>query len=58
MNHLGQAGSSSATDDADSSVAGEEDPGAALDVVDVVDVVDSGPVRPGAWCPWPREPSA
>jgi hypothetical protein len=46
----GDVSDSDDVDDADLSVAGEEDPGAALDVI--------GPRtdEPGArWCPWPRE---
>jgi len=46
----GEAGS----DDSNSSVAGEEDPGAALDVL--------GPAAAAwpaeGWCPWPKERSA
>lgn len=39
-------------DDFNSSVAGEEDPGAALDLIDPMSDA------PDAWCPWPRERSA
>lgn len=39
-------------EDSNVSVTGEEDPGAALDLIDPrTDASD-------AWCPWPREPSA
>jgi hypothetical protein len=40
-------------DDSDLSVAGEEDPGAALDMI------GAGSDGPEAqWCPWPRDASA
>jgi hypothetical protein len=39
-------------DDANASVAGEKDPGAALDMM------DTGAVWSGRWCPWPKTFSA
>jgi hypothetical protein len=51
LNHAeaGAAGS----DESNSSVAGEEDPGAALDVLDPA---AAWPAE--GWCPWPKERSA
>jgi hypothetical protein len=49
----GDFANSDDVDDSDLSVAGEEDPGAALGVI--------GPGTDGPearWCPWPREASA
>jgi hypothetical protein len=50
-NHAG--GGAAGSDDPNSSVAGEEDPGAALDVL--------GPAAAWpaeGWCPWPKKSSA
>jgi hypothetical protein len=39
-------------DESNASVAGEEDPGAALDLL------DTGAASPAGWCPWPQQRSA
>jgi hypothetical protein len=49
----GKAAKSDDVDDSDLSIAGEEDPGAALDMI------GAGSDGPEAqWCPWPRDASA